>query len=52
MRDIRSEMDRFTIEHDGLAFLKNKIDIKDWTNEDEVREVLLRETPELIKKQS
>ncbi|OBR09537.1 GA4 desaturase [Colletotrichum higginsianum IMI 349063] len=50
MRDIRSEMDRFTIEHDGLAFLKNKIDIKDWTNEDEVREVLLRETPELIKK--
>ncbi|GJC96391.1 GA4 desaturase [Colletotrichum higginsianum] len=52
VRDIRSEMDRFTIEHDGLAFLKNKIDIKDWTNEDEVREVLLRETPELIKKQS
>jgi hypothetical protein len=51
VRDVRSEVDRFTIAKDGLAFLKDPVDIKDWEDEAEVREVLLRETPELIKRQ-
>lgn len=51
VRDIRSEMDSFTIEKDGLAFLKDIVDIRDWTVEAEVRKVLQRETPELIKRQ-
>ncbi|KXH42819.1 hypothetical protein CSIM01_05927 [Colletotrichum simmondsii] len=50
VRNIRSEMDQFTTASDGLQFLRHEVDIKDWSDEDEVREVILRDTQELLKK--
>lgn len=51
VRNIRSEMDQFTTATDGLEFMKHEVDIKDWSDEDEVREVIIRDTQELLKKQ-
>ncbi|KAK1623764.1 hypothetical protein BDP81DRAFT_399116 [Colletotrichum phormii] len=50
VRDIRPDMFQFKTENDGLEFLKHEVDIKDWSNEDEIREVMLRETEELLKR--
>lgn len=50
VRDIRAEQDRFTLEKEGLEYIKHPVDIKDWTNAEEVKEVLLRETPKLVQK--
>ena len=50
VRDVRNELDRFTIEKEGFEYLHDEVDIKDWDDEEEVKRVLLRETPELIKR--
>lgn len=50
VRDVRDELHRFTIEKEGLEFLHDPVDIHNWDDEDEVREVLLKKTPELILK--
>lgn len=49
VRDVRKEVQRFTIEKEGFEFLDNTVGIQDWDNEDEVRRVIIKETPELIK---
>lgn len=49
IRDIRYGGNRYTLEKDGLEFIRNAVDIKDWEDDNEVREVLKRETRELIK---
>ncbi|KAK1461265.1 hypothetical protein CMEL01_14901 [Colletotrichum melonis] len=50
VRNIRAEMNQFTTASDGLEFVKHRVDVKDWSDEDEVREVILRDTQELLKK--
>ncbi|KAF2773968.1 hypothetical protein EJ03DRAFT_323319 [Teratosphaeria nubilosa] len=50
VKDVRHELDRFTIESEGFEYLHDVVDIQDWDDAAEVKRVLLKETPELIRK--
>jgi hypothetical protein len=50
IKNIRSEIDRFNFEKDGIEFLKHALPINDWDDEDEVWRVVLEETPALVKR--
>lgn len=50
VHDVRGEESHYTLQHHGFQYVRHEVEeIRDWSNEDQVTEVLLSATEQLVK---